>query len=168
MHGDRHVYSVPRFQPGIDSFIRHPSHNGKMPLYRASCTCSQIHRDTAVSMAQVQRTQTRHANATHTTPRAVRTREHPRAKSSVPIARSGPPSSPRPKAPRTHRLQALNQRKHKKPPRTADTPRHARNHPTHEPQPAPRAKPGHTAQVPSAKPPHPSFFGIAKRRTSSR
>ena len=31
MHGDTRVYSVPRFQPGIDPFIGHPSRNGKMP-----------------------------------------------------------------------------------------------------------------------------------------
>ena len=30
MHGDRRVYSVPCFQPGIDPFIGHPSRNGKM------------------------------------------------------------------------------------------------------------------------------------------
>ena len=34
MHGDRRVYSAPRFQPGIDPFIGHPSHNPKMPVYR--------------------------------------------------------------------------------------------------------------------------------------
>ena len=34
MHGDGIVYSVPRFQPGIDPFIGHPSRNGKMPVYR--------------------------------------------------------------------------------------------------------------------------------------
>ena len=129
MHGDRRVYSVPCFQPGIDPFIGHPSHNGKFPVYRAPCICSQIHRHTAISMAEGQRTQTRHANATHTTPTAARTREHPRAKSSAPAARSGPPSSPRPKAPRTYRLQAPNQRKHTEPLRTADTPRHAHKHP---------------------------------------
>ena len=33
--GDRHVYSVPHFQPGIDPFIGHPSRNGKMAVYRA-------------------------------------------------------------------------------------------------------------------------------------
>ena len=93
MHGDRRVYSVPRFQPAIDPFIGHPSHNGKMPVYRAPCICSQIHRDTAIKMAQGRRTQTRHANATHPTPTAARTREHQRAKSSAPAARCGPPSS---------------------------------------------------------------------------
>ena len=65
MHGDRRVYSVPRFQPGIDPFIGHPSHNGKMPVHRAPCICSQIYRDTAIFMAQGQRTQTRYANAKH-------------------------------------------------------------------------------------------------------
>ena len=40
--------------------------------------------------------------------------------------------------------------------------------PIREPPPAQRAMPRYTAHVPSAKPPHPSFFGIAKRRTSSR
>ena len=33
MHGDRSVYSVPRFQPGTDPFIGHPSRKGKMPVY---------------------------------------------------------------------------------------------------------------------------------------
>ena len=51
MHGDRRVYSVPRFHPGIDPFIGHPSRNGKMPVYRAPCIWSQIHRDTTTSMA---------------------------------------------------------------------------------------------------------------------
>ena len=92
MHGDRHVYSVPRFQPGIDPFIGHPSHSGKMPVYRAPCICSQIHRYTAISMAQGQRSQTRHANATLTTPTAARTREHARAKSSAPAAVLLPPA----------------------------------------------------------------------------
>ena len=99
MHGDRRVYSVPRFQPGIDPFIGHPSHNGKMPVYRASSICSQIHRDIAISMAQGQRSQTRHANATHTMPIAARTRENPRAKSGAPAARSGPRASPGQKLP---------------------------------------------------------------------
>ena len=40
IHGGRRVYSVPRFQPGIDPFIGHPSRNGKMPVYRAPCICS--------------------------------------------------------------------------------------------------------------------------------
>ena len=52
MHGDRRVYSVPRFQPGIDPFIGHPSRNGKMPIYRAPCICSPIHRDTTTSMTR--------------------------------------------------------------------------------------------------------------------
>ena len=52
MHGDRRVYSVPRFQPGIDPFIGHPSRNGKMPVYRAPCICSPIHRDTTTSMTR--------------------------------------------------------------------------------------------------------------------
>ena len=50
MHGDRRVYSVPRFQPGIDPFIGHPSRNGEMPVYRAPCLWSPIHRDTTTSM----------------------------------------------------------------------------------------------------------------------
>ena len=50
VHGDRCVYSIPRFQPGIDPFIGHPSRNGKMPVYRAPCICSPIYRDTTTSM----------------------------------------------------------------------------------------------------------------------
>ena len=34
MHGDRRVYSVPRFQHGTDPFIGHASRNGKIPIYR--------------------------------------------------------------------------------------------------------------------------------------
>ena len=52
MHGDRRVYSLPRFQPGIDPFIGHPSRNGKMPVYRAPCICSPIHRNTTTSMTR--------------------------------------------------------------------------------------------------------------------
>ena len=52
MHGDRRVYSVPRFQSGIDPFIGLPSRNGKMPVYRAPCIYSPIHRDTTTSMAR--------------------------------------------------------------------------------------------------------------------
>ena len=48
MHEDGE--SVPRFQPGIDPFIGHPSRNWKMPVYRAPCTCSPIHRDSTTSM----------------------------------------------------------------------------------------------------------------------
>ena len=51
-YGDRRIYSVPRFQPGIDPFIGHPSRNGKMPVYRAPCICSPIHRDTTTSMTR--------------------------------------------------------------------------------------------------------------------
>ena len=51
MHGDRRVYRVLRFQPGLDPFIGHPSRTGKMPFYRAPCICSPIHRDTTTSMA---------------------------------------------------------------------------------------------------------------------
>ena len=76
------------------------------------------------------------------------------------------PSLPQLKAPRTYRLRAPSQRRPREPPRTADAPRDARNHP--HTRTAARAKPGYTAQVPSAKPPHPSFFGIDKRMTSSR
>ena len=36
MHGDRRVYSVPRFQPRIDPFIGHPSRNGKCPSIEAA------------------------------------------------------------------------------------------------------------------------------------
>ena len=49
MHGDRSIYSVPRFQPGIDPFIEHPSRTEKMPVYRAPCICSLIRRDTTTS-----------------------------------------------------------------------------------------------------------------------
>ena len=52
MHGDRRVYSVPRFQPGIDPFIGHPSRNGKMPVYRAPCIRSPIHQGTTTSMTK--------------------------------------------------------------------------------------------------------------------
>ena len=52
IHRDRRVYSVPRFQPGIDPFIVHPSRNGKMPVYRAPCICLPTHRETTTSMAQ--------------------------------------------------------------------------------------------------------------------
>ena len=52
MHGDRRVYSVPRFQPGIDPLIGHPSRNGKMPVYRAPYICSSIHGDTSTSMVR--------------------------------------------------------------------------------------------------------------------
>ena len=37
---------------GIDAFIGHPSRNGKMPVYRAPCISSPIHRDTATSMTR--------------------------------------------------------------------------------------------------------------------
>ena len=50
MHGDGRVYSVPRFQLGIDPFIGHPSRNGKMPVYGAPCICSPIHPDTTTYM----------------------------------------------------------------------------------------------------------------------
>ena len=53
MHGDRRVYSVLRIRPGIDPFIGHPSRSGKMPVYRAPCICSPIHRDTTTSIARV-------------------------------------------------------------------------------------------------------------------
>ena len=52
MHGGRRVYSVPRFQTGIDPYIGHPSRNGKMLVYRAPCICSPIHRDTTTSMTR--------------------------------------------------------------------------------------------------------------------
>ena len=52
MHGYGRVYSVPHSQPGIDPFIGHPSLNGKMPVYRAPCICSPIHRDTTTSMTR--------------------------------------------------------------------------------------------------------------------
>ena len=52
MHGDRRVYSVPLFQPGVDPFLGHPSRNGKMPVYRAPFIYSPIHRDTTTSMAR--------------------------------------------------------------------------------------------------------------------
>ena len=52
IHGDRRVYSVPCFRPGIDPFIWHPSRTGKMPVYRAPCICSPILRDTTTSMAR--------------------------------------------------------------------------------------------------------------------
>ena len=52
MHGDRRVYSVPRFLPGTDPFIGHPSRNGKMPVYRVPWICSPIHRDATTSMAR--------------------------------------------------------------------------------------------------------------------
>ena len=52
IHGDRRVYSVPCFQPGIDAFIGHPSRNGKMSVYKASCIWSPVHRDTSTSMTR--------------------------------------------------------------------------------------------------------------------
>ena len=52
MHRDRRVYSVPRFQPGIDHFIGHLSRTGKVPVYRAPCIRSPIHQDTITSMAR--------------------------------------------------------------------------------------------------------------------
>ena len=52
LHGDKRVYSVPRFHPGIDLSIGHPSRNEKMPVYRAPCIYSPIHRDTTTSMAR--------------------------------------------------------------------------------------------------------------------
>ena len=53
MHGDRCVHRVPCFQPGIDPFIGHPSRNGNMPVSRASCICSPIHRATTTSMLKL-------------------------------------------------------------------------------------------------------------------
>ena len=52
VHGDRRVYSVTRFQAGIDPFIGHPSRIGKMTFYRAPCICKPIHRDTTTSMVR--------------------------------------------------------------------------------------------------------------------
>ena len=52
MYGDRRVYTFPHFQPGIGTFIRHPSRTGKMTVYRAPCICTPIHRDTTTSMAR--------------------------------------------------------------------------------------------------------------------
>ena len=52
MHRDRRIYSLPRFQPGIDPFIGHPSRNMKMPVYRAPCISSLIHRDTTTSVTR--------------------------------------------------------------------------------------------------------------------
>ena len=52
IHGDRRIYSVPRFRPGIDPFIGHSSRTGMMPVYRAPCIYSLIHRDITTSMAR--------------------------------------------------------------------------------------------------------------------
>ena len=52
IHGNRRVHSVLHFRTGIDPFIRQPSRTGKMPVYRAPCIYSPIHRDTKTSMAR--------------------------------------------------------------------------------------------------------------------
>ena len=52
MHVDKRFYSVPRFQPGIEPFIGHPSRIGKMPVYRAPCICSPIHLYFFISLYQ--------------------------------------------------------------------------------------------------------------------
>ena len=68
------------------------------------------------------------------TPRIQRQQQHARENTNARRAARPPPAAApraptRPKAPRTYRLQAFNQRKHREPPRTADTPRYARHHP---------------------------------------
>ena len=48
----RRTHITTHSQPGIDPFIGHPSRNGKMPVYRAPCICSPIHRDTTTSITR--------------------------------------------------------------------------------------------------------------------
>ena len=43
MHGDRRIYSVPCFQPGIYPFIEHPSRTGKVHLFTNSSRHYNLH-----------------------------------------------------------------------------------------------------------------------------
>ena len=112
------------------------------------------------------------------TTRTQRRQQHARENTSARKAGHPPPAA----APRASPGQKLPEPTGCGPPTREDPENHREpqthhatraTNPTREPPQAlraqrPRAKPGYTAQVPSPKPPHPSFFGIAKRRTSSR